>query len=88
MPIPLKNKEFALLGCEETTGVWYINKGGEWQAIGLENHSHPELGDINFTGTVSVGGVVGLNLNTQEEIKKITNLVIVNGLITEFEYEV
>lgn len=72
---------------------WYEKSDGGWVEVKSEdapvsaNHSHPTHGDINLTGIVSVGGVAGLNLNTQDEIKKITNLVIVNGIITQFEYE-
>ena len=67
----------------------YNSVSGQFDiAISVASHLHPTLGDINFIGTISVGGVAGLNLNTQDEIKKITNLVIVNGIITQFEYEV
>ena len=45
MSITLKNSELALLGCDGNTGVWYIYKDGEWQELGLKDHSH---GGINL----------------------------------------
>ncbi len=29
---------------------------GAWEEVGVPSHLHPTLGDINFTGSISVGG--------------------------------
>jgi len=82
MPIVLKWKELVLLGCEEATGVWYIYKDGEWKELGLKNHSHPTLDDINFTGTISVGGEEGL---TGSKVLDGKQLTFTNGILTGYE---
>lgn len=72
-----------------STGRWHkiSPSTGLWEEVEVPSHLHPTLGDINFTGSIAVGGVEGVDLDTAEEIKKITRLVIKKGVITQFEYE-
>ncbi len=49
-------------------------------------HLHPTLGAINFTGSVSVSGVEGIDLDVSGKIE-ITRLKIEKGIITALEYE-
>lgn len=45
-------------------------------------HSHPELGDTNFTGKISVGGVAGLT--GSRLIPGVGTLTFTKGLLTGF----
>ncbi len=72
---------------KSSTGELYEFVDGNWvlsETLSLASHSHPTHGDINFTGTVSVGGDAGLTGEFEGTFKKIR---IVNGIITEFELE-
>ena len=77
------------MGCEETTGVWYIYKDGEWKELGLKNHSHSTFGDVNFTGTISVGETLGVT----GEVEMVRDgggkvkLTFTKGIVTEIEEE-
>ena len=71
-----------------STQQWYVNVNWAWVEVSdIPDyaplvHSHPTHGDINLTGSVSVGGVAGLTGNYEGTFKKIK---VVNGIITEFE---
>lgn len=69
---------------------WYEQDDGSWSLVKSEvapasaDHSHPTHGDINFTGTISVGVVAGMTGEYEGTFKKIK---IINGIVTEFELE-
>ena len=48
------------------TRKWFERADSGWQLVKTEDapvaadHSHPELGDINFTGSISADGEAGL----------------------------
>lgn len=71
-----------------STGRWHKHTDGSWEEVEVPSHLHPTLGDINFIGSISVGGVSGMDLDVTADIKKITRIVIKKGVITQFEYEV
>lgn len=61
-----KNKYTWLRILPDGTREWYEPDDDSWQLVKTEpacaelDHSHPEHGDINFTGTVSADGDAGL----------------------------
>lgn len=69
-----------------STGVWhnYNPSTGEWDEVDVPVHAHPTLGDIDFLGDISVGGVAGITGEYEGAFKKVK---IENGIITEFELE-
>jgi len=70
-----------------STGIWHKYIDGSWEETEAPAHLHTTLGDINFTGTISVGGEAGIDLDVTEDHVKITHLKIVKGIITEITYE-
>lgn len=73
-----------LRGDPETGGWFSYNTGtGAYDVpLGVNEHLHPTLGDINFTGTVSADGFAGMTGEFEGTFKKIK---IQDGIITEFE---
>ncbi len=69
-----------------STGKWYKRIDSSWVETEAPAHLHPTLGDINFTGSVSVGGAEGIDLDVSGKIE-ITRLKIEKGIITALEYE-
>uniref|UniRef100_A0A6M3L136 Uncharacterized protein n=1 Tax=viral metagenome TaxID=1070528 RepID=A0A6M3L136_9ZZZZ len=67
---------------------WYEKNDGGWTLVESEeapatvNHSHTELGDINFTGTISVDGDEGL---TGERTVGGYTLTFKKGLLVGFQ---
>ena len=49
-----------------TDGFLYYWNGSSYVKV---THLHPTLGDINFTGSISVGGVGGIDLDVSEKIE-------------------
>jgi hypothetical protein len=82
MSLPLKRREFRELGHNDASDTWYAWHNGEWEEISLSGHNHSELGDINFTGSISTGGNAGLTGSRTVHDKKLT---FTNGLLTGFE---
>ena len=68
-----------------STGMWHkVNPStGSWEEVAVPSHAHATLGNINFTGSISVGGAEGLSVDITEARIRITHIKIVNGLITE-----
>ncbi len=64
-------------------GFLYYWSGSSYVKV---SHLHPILGDINFTGSISVSGTEGIDLDVSEKIE-ITRLKIEKGIITALEYE-
>ncbi len=67
-----------------STGQWYKCIDGSWVETEAPSHLHPTLGDINFTGSIAVGGDDGITGEFEGTFKKIA---IKKGIITEFELE-
>ena len=54
--------------------------------VSLNSHSHPTHGDIDFTGSVSSGGEVGIDSpgDGEYEVGQIESIKVRNGLIVGF----
>lgn len=65
---------------ERSDGGWILVK--EEDAPATADHSHATHGDINFTGTVSVGGEAGLSGSKVLDGKRLT---FTNGILTGYE---
>lgn len=68
-----------------STGEIFENQDGSWvlrATLSLGEHSHPEHGDINFTGSVSADGDEGL---TGERIVQGYTLTFKKGLLVGFQ---
>jgi len=53
-----KRKHLTNLGFSE--GDAYVWDGSQWVQLSKDGHTHPTLGNVNFTGTVSADGDEGL----------------------------
>lgn len=71
------------------TRKWYERSDGGWSLVKTEDasasasHNHPTHGDINFTGTVSIGGEAGIDSpgEGEYEVGQIESIKVRNGLI-------
>jgi len=83
-----KDRKKWLRGDPETGGWFKYNPAtGEYDIpLEVNEHLHPTLGDISFTGSIAVGGVSGMDLDVSQKIE-ITRLKIEKGIITALEYE-
>lgn len=73
----LKPIEGGLEAYSFTNGAWVLE-----QTIGLSSHSHPTHGDINFTGTISADGEVGITGSKVLDGKRLT---FKNGILVGYE---
>jgi len=73
--------------------IWINPETGDWHKFNIATgqydivipvalHDHPELNDINFTGTISVGGEAGLTGSKVLDGKRLT---FTNGILTGYE---
>ncbi len=71
------------LWLKPSTGAFHNYDGatGQWVEV---THLHPSLGDIEFTGTITAGGELGLTGEYEGTFKKIK---VVDGIVTELELE-
>ena len=67
---------------QPSTDKWHKQVNGEWVGTSTPSHLHPTLGDVNFTGTISVDGEAGLTGNKVLDGKRLT---FTNGILTDYE---
>ena len=69
-----------------SNGTWHDREGGQWIKMTADPFQHTvssaESGDINFVGTISVGGEVGLSGSKVLDGKKLT---FSNGILIGYE---
>lgn len=70
------------LWLKESSNQWFKFDGTTWVEVPVSNHTHPTLGDINFTGTVSVGGSAGIT--GSRLIPGVGTLTFTKGILTGF----
>ena len=77
----------ASIWIKESTNQWFTLSNGAWVEVQFEHtgHTHTSLGDIDFTGEITVAGEHTESLKIP--IKGVGTLVFTHGLLTYFEAE-